>query len=88
MLFMGSEKYPDENLFEEKLTEFGGSYNAYTDSERTVYHLELFNQHFEEILKIFSRFFIDPLMKKEGVDREINAVDSENNKNLHQIIGD
>jgi insulysin len=82
MLFMGSDKYPDENLFEEKLTEFGGSYNAYTDSERTVYHLELFNQHFEEILKIFSRFFIDPLMKKEGVDREINAVDSENNKNL------
>ena len=60
----------------------GWNINAYTDSERTVYYLELFNKYYDDILDVFSRFFIDPLMKENSVDREINAVDSENNKNL------
>ena len=86
MLFMGTKKYPDENHFETRLDALGGSYNAYTDSENTVYHFEVLNGGFEEILDIFSRFFIDPLMKKDSVDREINAVDSENTKNLENDL--
>jgi insulysin len=86
MLFMGTKKYPDENYFEAKLDALGGSYNAYTDSENTVYHYEVLNDGFEEILDIFSKFFIDPLMKKDSVDREINAVDSENTKNLENDL--
>ena len=54
MLFMGTKKYPDENYFEAKLDALGGSYNAYTDSENTVYHYEVLNDGFEEILDIFS----------------------------------
>jgi insulysin len=86
MLFMGTEKFPDENHFEARLDALGGSYNAYTDSENTVYHFEVLNDGFEEILDIYSRFFIDPLMKKDSVDREINAVDSENTKNLENDL--
>ena len=58
MLFMGTSKFPDENHFEARLDTLGGSYNAYTDSENTVYHFEVFNNGFEEILDIFSRFFV------------------------------
>jgi insulysin len=86
MLFMGTKKFPDENHFESRLDALGGSYNAYTDSENTVYHFEVLNDGFEEILEIYSRFFIDPLMKKDSVDREINAVDSENTKNLENDL--
>ena len=86
MLFMGTSKFPDENHFESRLDALGGSYNAYTDSENTVYHFEVLNDGFEEILEIYSRFFIDPLMKSDSVDREINAVDSENTKNLENDL--
>jgi len=82
MLFMGTKKFPNENYFDEQLNKYGGSYNAFTDSEMTVYYFDIFNKNFEDILQIYSRFFIDPLMKEDSVDREIKAVDSENNKNL------
>ena len=34
-------------------------------------------------MDIFSRFFIDPLFDKNLVDREVNAVNSEHNKNIN-----
>lgn len=37
MSFLGTQKYPDEDDFSNYLAEHGGSSNAYTDSEDTVY---------------------------------------------------
>ena len=37
MIFMGSEKYPDENEFNKLLTSNGGYSNAYTENEFTNY---------------------------------------------------
>jgi nardilysin len=37
MLFMGSEKYPSENAYDDHLHKFGGFSNAYTEAECTVY---------------------------------------------------
>ena len=34
VVFMGSEKYPDENAFDAFIKKHGGSTNAFTDSER------------------------------------------------------
>jgi len=39
-------------------------------------------EHLEAALDRFAQFFIAPLISADGVDREINAVDSENGKNL------
>ena len=36
MLFMGTEKYPDENEYSKFLAAHGGSSNAYTAAEDTV----------------------------------------------------
>ena len=33
-------------------------------------------KHFKKALDIFAQFFIEPLMKRESVDKEIKAVDS------------
>jgi predicted Zn-dependent peptidase len=41
MLFMGTEKYPDENEYSKYLSAHGGSSNAYTDSEDTVYYFDV-----------------------------------------------
>ncbi|ELU04683.1 hypothetical protein CAPTEDRAFT_222953 [Capitella teleta] len=76
MVFMGSEKYPDENDFDAFLKKHGGSSNAYTDCERTVFYFDVKREFFPAALDRFSQFFIHPLLKESSVDREIEAVDS------------
>lgn len=77
MLFMGTNKYPHENYFMNYVSSNGGNYNAFTSDEMTVYHYQIFNSYFIESLRIFSDFFIHPLLKEDAIQREINAVDSE-----------
>ena len=48
----------------------------------TVYYFDVQNEHFEEALNLFSSFFTCPLFTESSTFREINAVDSENTKNL------
>lgn len=77
VLTMGSEQYPDENEFTEFLVKVGGSDNAVTESEHTTFSFECPEIYFYETLKRFSCFFISPLIKKEWVTREREAVHSE-----------
>jgi len=81
MLFMGTKRYPTEDYFINFVSKNGGSYNAFTSDEMTVYYFDIFNKHFVEALDIFSDFFIEPLLSEDAIQREINAVDSEFKKN-------
>ena len=83
MLFLGSKKYPDEAHYSKRLNELGGHSNAYTDTNQTVYYFNVYDSGLEEILDIFSRFFIDPLFDKNSIEREINAVNNEHLKNIN-----
>ena len=87
MLFMGSKKYPNENHYNDRLNQLGGGSNAYTDVMETVYYFNVFDEGLNEIMDIFSRFFIDPLFDPDSVNREINAVDSEHKKIFIRIFG-
>jgi len=40
MLFLGTEKYPEENEYHKFLAENGGSSNAYTGRDHTCYYFE------------------------------------------------
>ncbi|KAJ2160352.1 metalloprotease, partial [Coemansia sp. RSA 562] len=93
MLFMGSVKYPTENEYTEYIANNLGIYNAYTGTSETTFYFSVANPAFEGALDIFSRFFIDPLLSVDSVDREVNAVDSEykgnlqsDNKRFYQLI--
>lgn len=81
-VFMGSEKYPDENAFFECVQDNQGLANAYTKSDLTVYMFSCNPSGFHESLDRFSRFFIDPLFRKDALARELNAVDNEHRKNI------
>ncbi len=83
MLFMGSSKYKEEDYYFKKLKEFGGNSNAYTDDIYTVYYFDILSVNLDEMIDIFSRFFIDPLFNINSVSREINAVNSEHLKNFN-----
>ncbi|XP_030429676.1 nardilysin-like isoform X5 [Gopherus evgoodei] len=77
MVFMGSLKYPDENGFDAFLKKHGGSVNASTDCERTVFQFDIQQKYFKEALDRWAQFFIHPLMIRDAIDREVEAVDSE-----------
>uniref|UniRef100_A0A8C3FCE1 Nardilysin n=1 Tax=Chrysemys picta bellii TaxID=8478 RepID=A0A8C3FCE1_CHRPI len=82
MVFMGSLKYPDENGFDAFLKKHGGSDNASTDCERTVFHFDIQQKYFKEALDRWAQFFIHPLMIRDAIDREVEAVDSGNAETL------
>lgn len=61
MLFMGTEKYPDENEYSEFIQNNSGYNNAWTSLTNTNYHFEIANDEFKEALDMFAQFFICPL---------------------------
>jgi secreted Zn-dependent insulinase-like peptidase len=79
MVFMGSKKYPGENHYDSFITSHGGSCNAFTEGEYTVYQFDVDSSYFSEALDIFGNCFIAPVLSKSATDREINAIESEFN---------
>jgi len=77
MLFTGTEKYPSEGEYAEFIAQNGGSRNANTACNFTNYFLSIKPDKFQEGLDRFAQFFTAPLLTKDCISREINAVDSE-----------
>lgn len=103
MLFLGTEKYPDENGYSSFLSKNGGSSNAATypdvslsgfaifwiprllnisPLQVTKYYFDVVPEKLDDALDRFSQFFISPLFTESATLREINAVNSEHEKNL------
>ena len=82
MLFMGTGAYPNEFEYMQFINDHGGSVNAFTASDRTVYMFSVNNDAFDESLDRFSHFFIDPLFSPNCINRELHAVDQEHSKNI------
>ena len=49
MLFLGTEKYPEEGHYNQFLQERGGSSNAYTDFEHTNFFFDVLHPHLEQV---------------------------------------
>ncbi|RMX66733.1 hypothetical protein DD238_003016 [Peronospora effusa] len=82
MLFLGTRKYPDENSFKKFLSAHSGRSNASTSQMHTNFYFDVLSDHLHEALDRFSQFYIAPLFTPSATAREINAVNSENAKNL------
>jgi insulysin len=82
MLFMGNKAYPDESEYAQYIQDNGGTLNAFTAPDRTVYMFSINNNALSGALDRFSHFFIDPLFNPSCINRELLAVDQENSKNI------
>jgi insulysin len=84
LLFLGTTKFPQENDFSEYLSAHGGSSNAYTASEDTMYYYTVNAEAFDLALEKFSWFFKKkgPLFADSSISRELNAVENEHSKNI------
>ena len=82
MLFLGTEKYPDEHVYASFLQTHGGFDNAFTSTQDTNYYFAAEADYLEYALDLFAQFFIAPLFTPNATGREMNAVNSEHEKNL------
>ena len=74
-------KFPEERAYKEFLSKNGGSSNAGTGMESTVYKFEINSMSFPHSLDLFSQFFKQPLFTEDAIAREVMAVDAEDSKN-------
>ncbi len=82
MLFLGTEKYPDEGSYQKFVSIHDGFSNAYTADDRTNYHFEIAPDYLDEGLDRFCQFFLKPLFNQGLIERELKAVNSEHSKNI------
>ncbi|KAF7778613.1 hypothetical protein Agabi119p4_2958 [Agaricus bisporus var. burnettii] len=86
LLFMGTEQFPRENEYQEYLTKNNGGSNAFTSTTNTNYYFNVTTSALTGALERFSSFFHSPLFAPSCTSRELNAVDSENKKNLQSDV--
>ena len=77
MLFIATGKYPEVDGFADFVIRHGGSYRAYTATDRTTYHFHLKADRLPEALDRFAQFFIAPRFDSDYVEREKESVQSE-----------
>ncbi|VDD81631.1 unnamed protein product [Mesocestoides corti] len=82
MILLGSQKYPDENEYSKFVSSHNGFCNAYTSAAETSFVFDIAPEYLHEALEIFAELFITPRFTESAVEREVNAVDSEHEKNL------
>ena len=82
MLFLGTKKFPEAGTYKKYLTENSGGSNAYTGGAITNYFFQVSHDGFQGALDRFSDFFKAPLFDKTFAEREVNAVNSEHDKNI------
>ena len=83
MIFLGSKSFPSSLTFENHLTQFLGSTNAFTEEEKTIFYFDIQSKGFETALHIFSRIFAEPLLDFSIMKKEINNLNIENERNIN-----
>ncbi len=73
MVFKGTKSYSGQELAE-RVQALGGIWNAYTSSDRTVYHIDGPAEHWREFLSILNELVFYPSFPKEEWDREREVI--------------
>ncbi len=82
LLFMGNEKYPEQNDYTSYVQSCGGSFNAFTADYITMYYLELDTSFFKKGVEMLSWFFKKPLLDMKHINSEMEIINSEHEKNI------
>lgn len=82
LLFLGSEKYPEQNEYHSYIQINGGEDNAFTGDNITCYYLALETSFLKKGIEMLSWFFRAPLLNESHIDSEMEIIDSEHNKNI------
>lgn len=73
MVFKGTEEYSGEEL-NQRVPALGGLWNAYTSTDRTVYHIDGPAEHWREFLHLLSQLVFHPTFPEEEFEREREVI--------------
>ena len=77
MMFLGSRHLPKANSINDMVESAGGNINAWTGTEFANYHFHCRSTELKRILPAFGDMVRLPIMAKEILDKEINAIEAE-----------
>lgn len=77
MLFMGTDRYPEEDAYRRYVQDHGGRTNAATSETHTRYHFQIAHPFLRGALDRFGQFFTAPRLDPAYVEREREAVHAE-----------
>lgn len=83
LLFTGSNKYQNKSYFDNFIKLNGGLYNGFTEKEKTSFVYEINRNKLLESLELFLNAVVYPNFEESSIEKEIKAVVSEHEKNLH-----
>jgi insulysin len=81
MVFLGSARFPEQDVLFAYLAQHGGNGNAYTASETTNYFFEVDPPFLTHATSILADSVIAPLLSEGSAVAEMNAVNAEHAKN-------
>lgn len=73
MVFKGTEEFSGTEL-NERVPALGGSWNAYTSTDRTVYHIDGPAEHWREFLHLLAQLVFHPTFPEEEFERERDVI--------------
>lgn len=79
MFFKGTKSRPKPGQVEKDLNKIGASYNAFTSKEMTGFWVKSSRKDFDTSLDVVSNILLEPLFKKEEVEKERGVIIQELN---------
>ena len=73
MVFKGTTEFSGQQL-NERVPELGGSWNAYTSTDRTVYHIDGPAEHWREFLHLLTQLVFHPTFPEDEFERERDVI--------------
>ena len=67
LLFTGTSQHTETEL-DERITQHGGDWNAYTYDESTVYEIDIFSEHIDVALETLSEIISDSVITADNFD--------------------
>ncbi|MBV2127661.1 insulinase family protein [Arsukibacterium indicum] len=77
MLFLGSENYPDPGEYQQFISQYGGSHNAWTGTEHSHFYFDIDTPQLSQALSRFADMFCRPLFTAAYVEKERHAIEAE-----------
>lgn len=77
MLFLGSENYPDPGEYQQFISQYGGSHNAWTGTEHSHFYFDIDPPQFRQAIARFADMFCRPLFTAAYVEKERHAIEAE-----------
>ena len=74
MLFKGTKRRPTAQMISEEIEGVGGSMNAATDKELTVYWAKVGQQHFERCLDVLADALLESTLEPEEIEKERQVI--------------